>query len=163
MSDLATRRPHVTPQASLLLSLALIDMTDGKTPTSKHSSKGFFKSRFKRLRTTLGGSPRPSTPSTSPQPSALGQESPRNEMHSVSHAVVFSGAQLADGASAVTSQQGISPVSFPGQTAHSRLQIITPQPRYQDRSNRSQVQVHPSLQWFRVNKLENMCDSESSD
>jgi hypothetical protein len=142
-----------------LVSLALIDMTDGKTPTSKRSFKGFFKSR---LRTALGGSPSLSTPSTSPEPSALGQENPGEEMHSVPPAIVVSGVQLVkhgNSASAVTSRQGISRISFPRQTAHSRMQIIAPQPRYRDRSNLPQVQAHPSLQCFRVNKLQNLCDS----
>ena len=125
----ATRRyeqPQVTPKAGPLLSLALIDMTDGNTPTSKRSFKGFFKSRFERLRTAS------STPSTSPEPSALGQENPGKEIHSVPHAIVVSGVQLVnpgDGDSAVTSQQGISHVPLPRQTAHSRMQIIAPQPR----------------------------------
>ena len=154
-------QPHVTPKAGLLLSLALIDMTDGKTPDSKRSFKGSFKRRFEKLRTTLGGFPSPLTASTSHQPSALGQENPGKEIHSVPHAVVVSGVQLVnpgDGASAVTSRQGISRVSFPRQTAHSRMQIIAPHPRYRDRSN-PQVQIHLSLQWFRVNKLPNTCDS----
>jgi len=132
-------------------------MTDGKTLTSKRSFKGFFKSRFERLRTA---SPSPLT--TSPEPSALGQENSGKEMHSVPHAIVVSGVQLVNpgnGGSAVTSQQGISRVSFPRQTAHSRMQIIAPQPRYRDRSNLPQVQAHPSRQSFRVSKLQNMCDS----
>ena len=136
-------------------------MTDGKTPDSKRSFKGSFKRRFEKLRTTLGGSPTPLTASTSPEPSALGQENPGKEIRSVPHAVGVSGVQLVnpgDGASAVTSRQGISRVSFATQTAHSRMQIIVPQPRYRDRSH-PQFQVHQSLQWFRVNKLPNTCDS----
>ena len=142
----ATRRyewPYVTLKVGLLLSPALTDMTDRKTPTSKHSSKGFLKSRFKRLRTSLGGSP---TPSTSPEPSSLGQENPGKQIHLVPHAVVVSGVQLVNhgnGAAAVTSRQGISRISFPRQTAHSGMQIIAPQPRYRDRSNIPQVQSHP--------------------
>ena len=134
-------------------------MTDGKKLTSKRPFKGFFNSRFERLRTA---SPSPLTPSTSSEPSALGQENPSKEMHSIPHAIVVSGAQLVNsgnGASAVTSRQGISRVSFPRQTAHSRMQIIAPQARYRDRSNLPQVQTHSSLQWFRVHKLQNMCDS----
>lgn len=161
-----TRRyeqPHVTLKAGLLLSLALIDMTDGKTPDSKRPFKGSFKRRFEKLRTTLGGSPSQLTASTSPEPSALGQENPSKEIHSAPHAVVVSGVQSVNpgnGASAVTSRQGISRVSFTRQTAaaHSRMQIIAPHSRYRDRSN-PQVQVHPSLQWFRVNKFQNVCDS----
>lgn len=107
--------------AGLFLSLALIDMTDRKMPTSKHSSKGPFTSRFKRLWTTLSGSPSRSTP---PEPSALGQENPGKDMHSVSHAIAVSGAQLVNpgiGAEAVASRQGTYRVSFPRQTAHSRM------------------------------------------
>jgi len=135
-------------------------MTDGKTPTSKRSFKGLFKSRFERLRSA---SPGPLTPSTtSPEPSALGQDNPCKEIHLAPHAIVVSGVQLVNpgnGASAVTSRQGISRVSFPRQIAHSRMQIIPPQPRHRDRSNLPRVQAHPPLQWFRVNKLQNTCDS----
>jgi len=134
-------------------------MTDGKMLPSKRSSKGPFKSLSKRLLAALGKSP---TPSTSLEPSALGQENPGKEMYSVSHAIVASGTQLVNpgiGASAVTSRQGISRFSFPRQTVHSRMQIITP--RYRDHSDLSQVQAHPSLQKFRVNKFQNVCDSSN--
>ena len=91
----------------------------------------------------LCGSP---SPSTSPEPSALGQENPGTEMHSIPHAIIVSGAQLVNsGDNAVTSRQGIFRVSFPRKTAHSRMQIIAPQPRYRDRSNLPQVQAPLSL------------------
>jgi len=105
-------------------------MTDKKTPTPQRSSKGLFKGGFERLWTALRKSP---SRSTSPERSTLGQENPGEEMHLVSHAIVVSGAQLVDHGnevSGVTSRQGISRISFPRQTAHSRMQMIAPQPRY---------------------------------
>jgi len=159
-------QPHVTPKAGPLLSPALIDMTDGKTPTSKRSLKGFFKSRFERLRTA---SPSPLT--TSPQPSALGQENPGKEMHSVPHAIIVSGVQLVNpgnGASAVTGQQRISRISFSRanrsfQDADHRTP--TPIPRSQQSSSSSGpsvsavVQGEQTSEHLRFIRLTDVCRS----
>jgi len=86
-------------------------MSDGKTSTFKRSSKGLLK----RLLMTLRKPPSPSTP---PEPPALRQENPGEEIHSVSHAIGVSGAQSVNSgisASVVTSRQGNSRVSFPRQ------------------------------------------------
>jgi hypothetical protein len=79
-------------------------MSDGRSQTPKEPSKGFLKAPKSWLKKTF------SSRSTSPQPSADGQENRGGELSSVHHAIVSSGRQWIDpviGASATLSQQGI--------------------------------------------------------
>ena len=142
-------------------SLALTDMTDGQLQSPKEPSKGFlnpgkwFKKTFSRSHSR----------STSPQPSASGQENRGGEISSVQHAIVSSGAQSIDpviGASAATSQQGIYHVSLSRRwSAQPKMQIFAHQPSYQDRSHPPQVQAHLDLQWLRVRNFESICHSSN--
>jgi len=83
-------------------------MTDGQSQTPKNSSNGFFKDPGKWIKKTFSAPSRSSLPAT-------GQENRGGEISSVQHVVVSSGSQLTIpviGASATTSQQGVSYASL---------------------------------------------------
>ena len=82
-------------------------MIDGQSQTPKARSKGFLKAPENWLKKTFS---RPHSRSTSPQPSAFGQEDLGGELSSVQHVTTSSGHQWIDpviGASAALTQRGI--------------------------------------------------------
>jgi len=90
-------------------------MTDRQLQTSKNSSNRVFNDTGKWFKKTFS---RSHGRSTSPQPSASGQENRGGEIPSVQHVIVSSGAQSiipVIGAPAATSQQGVSYPSFSAQ------------------------------------------------
>jgi len=82
-------------------------MTDKQSQIPKEPPKGFLQAPQKWLKKMFN---RPHSQSTSPQPSAFGQENRGGELSSVQHAIVSVGCQSTDpdiGASAALNKQGI--------------------------------------------------------
>ena len=100
-----SHQPRSRPRFGGCISLASTSMTDKRLQSSKLPSKGFLKKPVKWVKETFS---RSQSRSTSPQPSASGQENRDGEISLVQHGILSLEAQEpVIGASAAISQQGI--------------------------------------------------------